>query len=58
MRGKLTPDAKATIQALRTEGATYQSLAETYGVSKTAVIYICNEQSKARSEEYKKSWRK
>lgn len=58
MRGKLTADTKAVIKALRTEGATYQSLAETYGVSKTAVIYICNEQSKARNEEYKKSWRK
>ena len=58
MRGKLTPDAKAAIRALRDDGATYQSLAETYGVSKTAVIYICNEQSRARNEEYKKSWRK
>lgn len=58
MRGKLTPDTKAAIRALRNEGATYQSLAETYGVSKTAVIYICNEQSRARNEEYKKSWRK
>lgn len=58
MRGKLTTDTKAAIRALRNDGATYQSLAETYGVSKTAVIYICNEQSKARNEEYKKSWRK
>lgn len=58
MRGKLTADTKAAIRALRNDGATYQSLAETYGVSKTAVIYICNEQSRARNEEYKKSWRK
>lgn len=58
MRGKLTPYAKAAIQALRNDGATYQSLADTYGVSKTAVIYICNEQSKARHEEYMKGWRK
>lgn len=58
MRGKLTADTKAAIRALRNDGATYKSLAETYGVSKTAVIYICNEQSRARNEEYKKSWRK
>jgi hypothetical protein len=40
-RKKLTPDSVREIRRLRAEGRTLQSLANAYGVSTTAISFVC-----------------